>query len=57
MESQILKVLGGGPGMLEKSRGLLRVEAIPMKGERCYVKDRDKYKPVDTAKKEERRQD
>ena len=55
MESQILEVLGGGPGMQMESQGLLAVEVIPMQGERCYVIDGDRYKTVDAAKR--RRED
>lgn len=51
MESQILEVLGGGPGMQMESQGLLAVEVIPMQGERCYV-----IQNGGRCKKEKRRQ-
>ena len=48
-ESQILEVLGGGPGARKGTGSLTRVEAVPAQDKGCYMINGGKYQP--TAKR------
>ena len=54
VETQIVEILGGGPGAKKGTGGLMRVEAVPVPGEEgCFMIGDTKFKKEPIKRKRE----